>query len=122
METILPLSLLEPILSVLTGGSGQNLTELFNATATDSDATIPSDIWSLFSFIASSKAVHDYFKLIVLGSAFETLRRLYYSAQMFNLASWIYVTAVFESDDSSFGAFGLFRNIRAGAYWCVKTG
>ncbi|KAI0033944.1 P-loop containing nucleoside triphosphate hydrolase protein [Vararia minispora EC-137] len=103
MSAFLPLSLLAPIFSLISGNSGgnQNLTSFFNVTA--EPVAMPTDFASLFAFISSSKALQDYFKVIVLGSAFETLRRMYYSASSFSLTNWLYTTATFESEDDSFG-------------------
>ena len=63
---------------------------------------MPTDLSSLFAFLYSFSALHDYVKLIVLGGAFETLRRLY-SASYKSLMDRFFITATFESDDSSFG-------------------
>ena len=87
--------------------SDQNNT-FMNATTqntTSSFATpmkIPTDVSSLLAFIYSFSALRDYVKLIVLGGAFETLRRLY-SASYKNLIDRFFITATFESDDVSFG-------------------
>jgi chaperone BCS1 len=73
-----------------------------NATADATPLKIPTDFSSLFTFIYSFSALRDYLKLIVLGGAFETLRRLY-SASYRNLMDRFFITATFESEDSSYG-------------------
>lgn len=87
--------------------SAQNNT-LINATnqnATTPATTsmkMPIDFSSLIAFIYSFSALQDYVKLIVLGGAFETLRRLY-SASYQGFMDRLFITATFHSDDSSFG-------------------
>ena len=73
-----------------------------NATVSATSLKMPTDISSLFTFIYSFSALRDYFKLIVLGGAFETLRRLY-SASYANIANRFFITATFESEDASYG-------------------
>ena len=83
----------------------QNIT-LFNATQNTMVDAAPSkmstDFSSLITFLYSSSALSGYLKLIVLGGALETFRRLS-SASYANLVDWFLITATFESDDSSFG-------------------
>jgi chaperone BCS1 len=84
----------------------QNLT--LNATQNvmaDANTTVkvPTDFSSLITFLYSFSALHDYVKLIVLGGAFETLRR-FYSSSYKNLVDRFFVTATFESEDLSYGA------------------
>jgi chaperone BCS1 len=82
--------------------SSQNDT-FINATASaTTPMKMPTDFSSLLAFIYSFSALHDYVKLIVLGGAFETLRRLY-SASYKSLMDRFFITATFESDDTSFG-------------------
>jgi len=73
-----------------------------NATATATTVKMPTDFSSLLAFIYSFSALQDYIKLVVLGGAFETLRRLY-SASYKGITDRFFVTATFESDDASFG-------------------
>jgi hypothetical protein len=73
-----------------------------NAATSATPLKLPTDFSSLIAFIYSFSALHDYLKLIVLGGAFETLRRLYSSSYK-SLMDRFYLTATFESDDSSFG-------------------
>ena len=73
-----------------------------NATGDATPLTIPTDFSSLITFIYSFSALGDYFKLIVLGGAFETLRRLY-SASYTSLVDRFFITATFESEDLSYG-------------------
>jgi mitochondrial chaperone BCS1 len=72
-----------------------------NATATATPLTMPNDLSSLMTFIYSFSALHDYFKLVVLGGAFETLRR-FYSSSYSSLMDRFFITASFESEDISF--------------------
>lgn len=72
-----------------------------NATPNATPLTIPTDFSSLITFIYSFSALGDYFKLIVLGGAFETLRRLY-SASFTSLVDRFFITATFESEDLSY--------------------
>jgi chaperone BCS1 len=86
--------------------SAQNNT-FINATTQNSTVSattpmeMPTDFSSLFAFIYSFSSLHDYVKLIVLGGAFETLRRLY-SASYKSLMDRFFITATFESDDVSY--------------------
>ncbi|KAH9995506.1 hypothetical protein BJV77DRAFT_222463 [Russula vinacea] len=48
-----------------------------NTTVSATPLKIPTDFSTLLTFIYSFSALRDYLKLIVLGGAFETLRRLY---------------------------------------------
>ena len=73
-----------------------------NATATATPVKMPTDFSSLLAFIYSFSVLQDYIKLVVLGGAFETLRRLY-SASYKGLTDRFFVSATFESDDISFG-------------------
>lgn len=74
-----------------------------NATASASaPMKMPTDFSSLVAFIYSFSSLHDYAKLIVLGGAFETLRRLY-AASYKSLMDRFFITATFESDDISYG-------------------
>ena len=90
----------------MTTMSAQNNT-FINATTQNTTASattpmkMPTDFSSLLAFIYSFSALQDYAKLIVLGGAFETLRRLY-SASYKNLMDRFFITATFESDDSSY--------------------
>lgn len=72
-----------------------------NTTASATPLTMPTTFSSFLAFLYSFSALHDYFKLIVLGGAFETLRRLY-SSSYTNLVNRFFVTATFDSHDISF--------------------
>ena len=102
------LSLFNDSLETATMSAQNNTFKFINATiqnATASAATpmkIPTDFSSLLTFIYSFSALHDYVKLIVLGGAFETLRRLY-SASYKSIMDRFFITATFESDDASYG-------------------
>ena len=73
-----------------------------NATVSATPLKMPTDISSLLTFIYSFSALRDYLKLIVLGGAFETLRRLY-SASYRNITGRFFITATFDSEDASYG-------------------
>ncbi|KAH9976010.1 P-loop containing nucleoside triphosphate hydrolase protein [Lactifluus volemus] len=60
-----------------------------------------SGFFSLFQFISSFSAFRDYLKLIVLGGAFETFRRLY-SMSYTRLVDRFFITATFDSEDFAF--------------------
>jgi len=79
-----------------------NATQNLNATVSATPLKMPTGFSSLLAFIYSFAALQDYVKLIVLGGAFETLRRLF-SASHKSLMDQFFVTATFESDDISFG-------------------
>lgn len=83
----------------------QNYTSSYPSQNTTADVTplkIPTDFSSLIAFVYSFSALRDYLKLIVLGGAFETLRRLY-SASYTSLVDRFFITATFDSEDLSFG-------------------
>ena len=106
-------SVILPFLSLFNGSvetatmSAQNNT-FINATSQNAMASastpmkMPTDFSSLLAFIYSFSALRDYVKLIVLGGAFETLRRLY-SASYKNIMDRFFISATFESEDPSFG-------------------
>jgi mitochondrial chaperone BCS1 len=73
-------------------------TSFTNATQNAMPYTLPlqtqSGLFSLFEFISSFSAFRDYLKLIVLGGAFETFRRLY-SMSYTRLVDRFFITATF---------------------------
>jgi chaperone BCS1 len=108
-SVVLPfLSLFNESVETTTMSAQNNTFKFINATIQNATASattpmkIPTDFSSLLTFMYSFSALHDYVKLIVLGGAFETLRRLY-SASYKSLMDRFFITATFESDDSSFG-------------------
>ena len=108
MESLLPLTLIEPILSLLTGGNGLNATGLINTTSLSGNGTampmeMPRDVAGLIAFVSSSKALFDYLKIILLGAVLEMLRRLWSSMSSFSLLDKFTLTATFDSDDISYG-------------------
>ena len=69
---------------------------------TQPGSSFPTDISSLITFFFSFSALGDWFKLIVLGGALETCRRLAF--QFYHkLYNSFFITATFEEDDSSYG-------------------
>jgi chaperone BCS1 len=95
-----------------------NVTATPNATASATPFAIPTSFSSLITFIYSFTALRDYLKLIVLGGALETLRRLY-SVSYHHLMDWFFITATFDSEDVSFdwmmfwlSSLPQFRNFR----------
>lgn len=81
-----------------------------NATAGSTPLKLPTDFPSLVTFIYSFSALHDYLKIVVLGSALETLRRLS-SASYTSLTDRFFLTATFESGDLSFGEHRIPRHL-----------
>ena len=81
-----------------------------NATAGSTPLKLPTDLTSLITFIYSFSALHDYLKIVVLGGALETLRRLS-SASYTSLTDRFFLTATFESDDLSFGEHRIPRHL-----------
>jgi chaperone BCS1 len=81
-----------------------------NATTGSTPLKLPTDFSSLVTFIYSFSALHDYLKIIVLGGALETLRRLS-SASYSGIVDYFFLTATFESDDLSFGEHRVPRHL-----------
>ncbi|KAI0255952.1 P-loop containing nucleoside triphosphate hydrolase protein [Lactifluus subvellereus] len=79
-----------------------NATEEATAS-TPSKLLMPTrtDFSSMITSISSFSALRDYAKFIVLGGAFETLRRLY-SASYSSLVGRFFVRATFESEDEPY--------------------
>ncbi|KAH9022472.1 P-loop containing nucleoside triphosphate hydrolase protein [Lactarius pseudohatsudake] len=104
---VLLMSIVQPLLTLLNNTVETTQDTTFtNATqnATMSDAAplrMPTDLSSLLAFIYSMSALRDYLKLIVLGGALETLRRLY-SSSYSNFVDRLFITATFESEDVVF--------------------
>lgn len=73
-----------------------------NTTVCATPLKMPNDFSSLLTFIYSFSALRDYLKLIVLGGAFEILRRLY-SASYESLVNRFFIIVTFESNDTSYG-------------------
>ena len=73
-----------------------------NVTASSTPLKLPTDFSSLVTFIYSFSALHDYLKIVVLGGALETLRRLY-SVSYTSLVDRFFLTATFENGDLFFG-------------------
>jgi chaperone BCS1 len=83
----------------------------YNATAingtiaqnqTQPGPSFPTDISSLITFLLSFSVLGDWFKLIALGSVFETCRRLafHFYCKFYNS---FFIKATFEEGDSSYG-------------------
>ena len=105
----MPLTFIEPILSLVTGSNDLNASGLLNTTALASNGTagameIPKDIAGWIAFVSSSKALFDYLKIIILGAMLEMLRRLWTSVSSFSVFDRFTLTATFDSDDISYGA------------------
>ncbi|KAH9073493.1 P-loop containing nucleoside triphosphate hydrolase protein [Lactarius deliciosus] len=99
-------NIVQPLLTLLNNSVETTQESTFtnatqNATASDAPLRMPTDFSSLMGFIYSISALRDYLKLIVLGGALETLRRLY-SASYSNLVDRLFITATFESEDVAF--------------------
>ena len=96
----------QPLLMLLNDTTETTLHDTFtnatqNATTLAAPLRMPTDISSLMTFIYSISALRDYFKLIVLGGALETIRRLY-MASYSSLLDRFFITATFESEDIAF--------------------
>ncbi|KAH9995436.1 P-loop containing nucleoside triphosphate hydrolase protein [Russula compacta] len=100
-------SVVQPLLALLNDSvetPAENIALMnvtLNTTASATPLTMPTTFSSLLAFLYSFSALRDYFKLIVLGGAFETLRRLY-SSSYTNLVNRFFITATFDSHDISF--------------------
>jgi hypothetical protein len=104
-------SIIQPVLmlvnnSVETQGLQTQNDTLFNstlnATASATPLKMPTNFSSLIAFIYSFSALRDYLKLVVLGGALETLRRLSTSSYA-KLVDCFFITATFDSEDLSYG-------------------
>ncbi|VDC03535.1 unnamed protein product [Peniophora sp. CBMAI 1063] len=107
MESLLPLTLIEPILSLITGSNAFNASNLLNTTALAGNGTtgtmeMPKDVAGLIAFVSSSKALFDYLKIIILGAMLEMLRRLWSSLSSFSIFDRFTLTASFDSEDISY--------------------
>jgi len=95
--------LFEQAMSVLSGMKDVPL----NATATNPanpPLSLPTNLPSLITFIASFSALQDWLKLIVIGSVFEAIRRNSVSTFRYVVDSF-WITAHFREDDSSYGPY-----------------
>jgi chaperone BCS1 len=117
MDSLVQLtSIVQPLLALLNNTVETTLNSTFANTtqnATVSGAPLPTDFSSLMTFIYSMTALRDYVKLIVLGGALETLRRIYTSSYS-NILDRFFISATFDSDDMAFSEkpfpHGLFIN------------
>lgn len=86
----------------LLAAAGTNGTGGVNATSMTSDPRGPLDLaTSTFKMLFSASALRDWAVLLVIGSLFETTRRLL-AALWYWLINSFFITAVFEEDDVSF--------------------
>ncbi|CAA7269219.1 unnamed protein product [Cyclocybe aegerita] len=76
--------------------AGANSTQ--NATQ---PLAFPTDVSSLLSFLVSFSALREWLKILVFGSALETLRRLAFHFY-YKIYNSFFITAHFEEDDSSY--------------------
>ena len=79
-------------------------------TSTSAFSNTVSSLWSMF---LSFSALRDWFKLIIVGGAIETARRLCFGLWYYIIES-VWVTASFDEDDSSYGELS-FAHLR-GSY------
>lgn len=97
-------SIVQPLLTLVNNSVETTLNSTFADTAqnaTVSAAPFPTDFSSLMAFIYSISDLRDYAKLIVLGGAFETLRRIY-SSSYSSIWERFIITATFDSEDLAF--------------------
>ncbi|KAF9565862.1 P-loop containing nucleoside triphosphate hydrolase protein [Agrocybe pediades] len=103
-----PLYIAQQVFSAYTASNlNQGALECVNGTASNStlpsatSAALPTDVSSLFSFFLSFSALREWFKLFVLGSVLESLRRfaLYLYHRVYNS---FFVTAHLEDGDTSY--------------------
>ena len=97
---------IQPLLMLLNDTAEATLDSTFtnatqNSTTMAEPLRMPADFSSLLTLIYSISVLRDYFKLIVLGGALETLRRLY-MASYSGLLDRFFITATFESEDIAF--------------------
>src|SRR5258706_1445149 len=79
-----------------------------NRTMHAKNAGFPAvnDLASLFAFLSSFGALHDWIKLFLLGTVLETIRR--FASQIWSsLIDSFFLTATFESDDAACEYIGL---------------
>ncbi len=70
-----------------------------------------NDLASLFAFLSSFGALHDWIKLFLLGTVLETIRR--FASQIWSsLIDSFFLTATFESDDDACEYLGLILGYR----------
>ncbi|KAI9459022.1 P-loop containing nucleoside triphosphate hydrolase protein [Russula earlei] len=95
-------SAIQPFIALLNDSVETATTNVtHNATVSTTPFEMPSSFSSLITFIYSFSALRDYLKLIVLGGALDTLRRLY-AASYHGFIDRLFVTATFDSEDFSF--------------------
>ena len=73
---------------------------LVNVTMGDATAgfAVVNDLASLWAFLSSFGAIHDWIKLFLLGTVLETIRR--FAGQIWSsFLESFFLTATFESDD-----------------------
>ncbi|TFK39775.1 P-loop containing nucleoside triphosphate hydrolase protein [Crucibulum laeve] len=105
-----PLIIAQQILSAITNSAGDSLLSVSQTNATTNGTSavsvptptaMPTDLASLLTFLFSFSALRDWFKLIVIGSVFETARRLVFHFY-YKLINSIFITARFQEDDNSY--------------------
>ena len=100
------IQVVQPLLTLLNDTAETTVESTFtnatqNATTLAAPLQIPTNFSSLMTLIYSISALRDYFKLVVFGSALETLRRIYLTSYS-NLLDRFFITATFESEDVAF--------------------
>ncbi|KAJ3500735.1 hypothetical protein NLJ89_g9656 [Agrocybe chaxingu] len=87
-----------PHLSACANGTAAAANSTRNATQ---PMASPTDVSSLISFLVSFSALREWLKILVFGSALETLRRLAFHFY-YKIYNSFFITAHFEEDDSSY--------------------
>lgn len=86
----------------LLAAAGTNGTGGVDAASATSAPRGPLDLMtSMFKMFFSASALRDWMVLLVIGSLFETVRRLL-AVLWYSLINSFFITAVFEEDDVSF--------------------
>ena len=100
------IQIVQPLLTLLNDTAETSVENTFtnatqNATTLAAPLRMPTVFSSLMTSIYSISALRDYFKLVVLGGALETLRRIYLASYS-SLLDRFFITATFESEDVAF--------------------
>lgn len=87
----------------ITHALNSTMAALQNASDPAGGATgaAPTDVSSLFAFLLSFSALHDWIKLFLIGGAIETFRR-FVSSVYYSFIESFFLTIRFEDEDEAF--------------------